>query len=56
MWERLAVIDVQVRTGQLRARLTGRDSFAVCWRPSWAGDVPLGNIVQVYVRLSGPRG
>jgi hypothetical protein len=54
MWERLAVIDVQVRAGQLRARLTGRDSFAVCWRSSWAWDVPLANIVRVYVRPAKP--
>lgn len=45
---------MQVRAGQLRVRLTGWDAFAVCWRSSWAWDVPLSNIVRIYIRPARP--
>ena len=45
---------MKVVAGQLRVRLTGWDAYAVCWRSAWAWDVPLSNIVRVYVRPARP--
>ena len=42
------MIDVQVRDGQLKIRLTGWDAFMLCSRPSWTHAVPVGQIVRVY--------